>query len=234
MINLQLRVNPQGLLFPGSDTLVSPAHVATVVGRFYEVLAQGIVGGEIVGMGNDWCQPDIEIWEKETWVEVKATSKRSQLKLQTEQLDRYAELERSKFPFKKPRINYLIFVHGLERIHKTLKTESNLIGELAANTLLGILLPFRFARKLPYSHAVKWFQSDGTAYEYRLISTSFLRKVLTEPSLLGMLDRGEEFSFTKYKIGGIIVDENLMKPFPLLKIWGKEKSQMDIPFEKIA
>ena len=235
MIRLKLRVNPQGLLFPGSDQLMSPSHAATVVGRFYEVLAQAIVGGELANMqGSNPFQPDIEIFEKEVWVEVKATGDKSQLKLMCEQLDKYAEMEQTKFPFNRPRIKFMIFVHKVSHMHRDLKTEGNLVAALAQNTFGCVLIPFRFIRKLPYSYAIKWFNPNhGECYEYRLVSTSQLKKFIADPELMRSMDRAENFSFTRHLISDIIIDGVELKPFPLLKVMGREKCRVKINFPEV-
>ncbi len=112
------------------------------LGRFYEVLSQGIHGGEMNktfevnnGMGYSFkIRPDLVLGEK-FW-DAKAVAPSQYLKLPDDQMMRYALLQISKINSKTPEIKVEIFRHGVMKLESKFVNRpiEDLIFQLSQNT----------------------------------------------------------------------------------------------------
>ena len=200
----------------------NPASAATITGDFYEVLAKAILGGEVIADDPFIVQPDLEIFEKETWVEVKSSHKWTDFKIMISQLEKYEALSESRFPFSKPKIKFLMFIHNVYRMVKTFKTDDALIRALCGNTAGAVLMPFSFLKlMLPNFSIYTWKHGvyRDNPFDYYLIPSWTFREMVAAPAFsISKFSGNGRFKYKREEVKGIVIDDTPVAPFELVEI----------------
>ncbi len=122
--------------------------------NFYENIAHAYFGGErktrqsLENIEFDECEPDIEHFKKERWIEVKASKKNNYFKLFDHQLEKYKELLNGEFPFAKPKVDYVLFSYDIKDVFKECPEEEILIENLAKRTKSMTIIPLSIIEEM--------------------------------------------------------------------------------------
>jgi hypothetical protein len=223
------------------------------LGRFFEILAQGIYGGkigdfyelsELNGQNIKRTEPDITHQKINILREVKATHIRNSLKLIDEQMDNYFSLQFKKLHSKPPLIRFEIFRHNLKGLLGYESQLEGMISKLAEGTRAMISLPFSvmyriYKAGIPFTGRYKGETFDNST----LFHASGLNYLLAEPeeTLEKLKIDLEFFEFEKRRFpDDVTVNERKIVPFPVLIITEKDPEKLrflrkiiaeeDIPF----
>jgi len=234
------------------DAKLNVQHTRNVVGSFYEALAAFLFdavrwrGGEVYAYEKDrgyegpmgdaddppCMSPDLVQRTRASFIEVKGGNAWSQFKIYRWQALLYDNIRcHGTYPIYRPRVEYAIFVHKLQRMTKRLKTPRNLIAGLAQNTEccllvdLDILLRFhKLVVPVSYGdeHSRKYYPT------FYPVTAKHIRRIMSEPSaVLTELElKRNQFSITNY-LGGeseaplferVAVGDTALTPFPVVTI----------------
>ena len=211
-----------------------PEGIGSKQGFFYEILSQGIWGGELnpkinlnLGASEISFFPDLS--SKEYISEIKSISPYRRLKLKDWQIAKYsAVIYNDQFPEK--RINFKIFRHGLKEIQKKYgnKKLRDLIKGLSQNTFYGISMPFSLIFELyssNFEHTSR-YDNDGSSFETQTrVSSKFIDELVCEPenTLKSLGFQKDRFGFIpRNSPKRIKVNRFEVRSFPFLEIVDRE------------
>lgn len=234
------------------DKTLKVQHSRNVVGSFYEALASLMFGAE------RWEGQEIYAYEEDrdysgpvdpdadppclipdllrrgdsTFIEVKGGNAKSQFKIYRWQAQLYDRIRRhGSYPIYRPRVEYAIFMHSLQRITKRLKTPRRLIEALAGSTLCCVLLDLDLVLGFDRWCGTAEYTGETRRQQYPTfytMSSRHMNLMMEDPAAvleeLGLPRR--RFSITRRTYGEvdyplfqrILVGEQPLTPFPVVSI----------------
>ncbi len=240
-----LEIKNENLVYPTTELqLCLPGFdrgwgLRTRLGRFFEILAQGIYGGKIgefyefseLNGENMRSEPDITHQKTNILREVKATHTKNSLKLIKHQMEKYLSLQMWDYFQKPPIIRFEIFRHdvkGLLEIFNKNELEG-IVKELTEGTKAMISFPFSVMYRIYQANIPFTGKSYGEGfYNSTRFHASGLNHLLAEPEetfkKLGI--EPEFFEFQKKSFPwNVTVNERKITPFPVLIIDERNPTQ---------
>lgn len=232
-------------------------------GFCFEMLSQAIFGhnhhngGKFIlpASDNEGIQPDLFNYDARVLYESKSCNNRMKLKLQRRQITAYCKWQMSKIKGAYPRINFVIYSHGIDCIIKKKLTKEQFLEKFRENINYAVKMPFAILLQFFLSEE-KFITEDGrplklNEYDYSekegigrgygsdpilSISSLFTRKLIKKPlqTLAYIHFNPEDFEIQTGKVEGINLNGTEINPFPIMLInfkdyygWlRKEKSQL--------
>lgn len=214
----------------------------TRIGTFYEILTSAIFGGRWLGTtnaannGNGLFQPDVI--SKEKIIESKSVCWKEALKLVDFQMDQYLLQQCDDFYQNPHRIFFSIFKYDVKNpLSYFQKTKGNhlenMVKTLSENTSFLLFLPFSVVsalhnpegeiseeKKLYYSR----YEDEGFDTLTRLKATGMKELLVSPEKVLDIYGLNpEEYQIVKTRLSnGVKINQNRVKPFPILFIEDKD------------
>jgi hypothetical protein len=125
------------------DNEVSPANANVIIGQYFEYLTSRIFDGKLADKPDDAVFPDVVLWGRhkkgDILLEVKGTYRAPLMSLF--QLQEYKKLEDNDFPFTRPRVYYVIYLHSAIQIVPQCPTVRDLLAYLSKSIDACIVVP---------------------------------------------------------------------------------------------
>jgi len=147
-----------------------------IVGQFYEELAAKMFKGEHAkNEERAAVYPDVICWNQnggsDILIESKASYQGKHWIIDVQQIEEYNKLKENDFPFTKPDIYYVLFMHDVKDMAKRFGIVSELIKELCKNTIVAFKLSLEFVQEIAkncqhYEYSVSWgrYEQGHTHY----------------------------------------------------------------------
>lgn len=221
------------------DRELSPAIRNVIIGQYFEYMATRVFGGELMNKDEEGHFPDIVKWgaykKRDVLLEVKASYRAPIISVQ--QLHDYKALEKNDFPYTRPRIYYVVFLHSATLIESQCKTVRDLIGYLSRSVDACLVLPIDAVLRLVTCN-------NGIVYEYGVWrgGTKYIRwskrmdrilRLGDRSSLVDFLDlvtmRGcgkincfKDFQIKRQLVQGLVIQRFQVNDFPVLSMRKKK------------
>jgi hypothetical protein len=207
------------------------------IGSFYEILAQGIFGGEWRGVrhsaseNGDWSLlPDV-VTNKEV-MDSKAVSWDESLKIGDFQFDKYLVQQCTSEFLSSRKIFIPMFKYGLRHpwtLFDTFRENQleNIVRELAGKTAFMLFIPFSLAYKIHHPEAPSRFISryDGERYDNMTrFSSRGIKLMLENPKecLEGLNVNPEDYIIERARLpDGMKMNQFSIRPFPMVLLQDK-------------
>jgi len=233
-----LKIKNKSLIYPTSELQLSlpgldrGSGLNVRLGRFFEILAQGIYGGKIgefFGFDesngkNKGSEPDITHQKPNILREVKATSVRYSLMLRNEQMEKYLSLQIGDYFPEPPIIRFEIFRHNVKDLPGIFNKGGleGVIKKLTEGIRSMISFPFSIMYRI-YQAGIPFTGKYGgeTFHNSTRFYTSGLNYLLAEPeeTFKKLEIDPESFEFQKKRFPrNVIINEEKISPFPVLII----------------
>ena len=214
------------------------------VGIFYEIITEGITGGTWMGLRNSATDNDSvykpDVVSEDRLYDAKSVSWNESCKLQDFQMDK-ALLQECTGAFIQPRRKLFIPIYKHKLVHPWkefdsagLNLEKTLISTLCEQTALCLFLPFQviynlYSKDIPASDYKSRYDGEKWDHETRFLCSG-IKKMLIDPetALSSVQLNPEHFEIKKTHLPrGVKVNNNKVKPFPILFIDYKNGSYED-------
>jgi len=247
--NISYYIPPEQLVIPIID---KGSKLKAKLGRYFEVLSQGIYGGdskeryelsEDDSDENYVSEPDITHANRNLVREVKAVCTGLDLKLLDNQINKYIKLKLSEELDGNPEIRFDVFRHKAKNLLSEYKLEALevLADKLTKNVRFMVSFPFTvayaiFMNKPGNSKLTSRYEGGYFATLTRL-NSSGLNGLLASPEKtlrkLGLND--SDYFFIKGRFpNDVKVNNKFVNPFPVLKIYERNpKKSLELFKEKI-
>lgn len=236
--SLQLDIEGNTVL----DQDVSPAVRNVVIGQYFEFLASIIFGAELLNPTEtvaDVPVPDAVVWGghkgRDIILEVKASY--CAPLMCSKQIDDFKGLEKNDFPFTRPRVFYVCFLHSATAIAEHCKTIRDLISYLSKSIDVCLVLPIDAIIKLASLNDV--LTHDYGAWKSSRDSRKYVRWSKRLNKMLGLADKAalvdfldlttfrgsgkvdqfKEYTFRQQTVGGISIQRFRVEPFRVLSMY---------------
>jgi len=185
-------------------------------------------------------QPDLFDYNAGVLYESKSCQDRMQPKLIRQQIEAYTKWQLSKIKGKYPKITFVLYVHGIEKMVVRQLSKEQYIQEFSDNVFYAIAMPFaipiqffltddnfvsadgRPLKLREYNYSVIHPESKG-GYSSRSImslSSLFPKKLIENPerTLTYMHLDSDDFYIERGKVSRIKINEREINPFPIMNI----------------
>lgn len=228
--NLTYPTTQLQLTLPGFESI---GDLILRLGRFFEILTQGIYGGkigdfyeftELENGNNTRTEPDITHQKPNILREVKATSIRDSLKLRDKQMKKYLDLQAGEHFPEPPIIRFEVFRHAVRGLSKICDKSGleGVIKELTEGIRAMISFPFSLMYRIYQANISFTARYEGkTFHNITRFHARGLNYLLSEPKETFKelnIDPGS-FKFQKKKFPeDITINGRKVIPFPVLII----------------